>query len=732
MRQPKSGTSTFQKAMAAHRAGQRREAQKLFEKVLSRDPKHRGALDALSVIETQSGRYDQARVLLNRLIELSPKDPRPYLILGEVNQRLGQPAEALKTLRYALQLKPDFVEALYSIGIFLLQSGQIDSAIQSFEGALDIKPEASEVQLGLAKALSHRGDDERARLHQRCAELLRGSRKSTVTWQGLWQEALAYLDSGQRAHAIACYQAALALNPEFSLLRVQLSLVLRDIGRIPGAIHAARAALRTDPDSPIVMTALAAALVDAKQLDDAEALANQAIAIDSALADAHFHLARALFGRAEVHASIASFRRAIEINPNHLFAHSGLIFAMPYVSGYSQRAIDSEARAWAKRHVASLAAHMVPHQNDPSPDRRLRVGYLSGDFCLHPVANFFVPILEHHDRNELELFCYSSVGEPDELTQRIRQGANVFRDVAGWSDFALVDLIRQDKIDVLVDLSLRSGNQRLRTLACKPAPIQIIGYLGTTGLDTVDYRITAPFLDMPSVDESDGYSELPLPLPQTYWCYGPLEFESLVEPAHNPPAAKNGYITFGSQNSFHKVSPETLELWASVLCAVPNSKLIMHAPLEGQARVISLLANHGVTRDRVTFVPRRDRSEYMSTYSTIDLCLDTIPYSGATTTLDGFWMGTPTLTLAGQMPVGRAGLHICMNLGAAELIAESPTEFVTRAVELTSDLARLAELRASLRPRLRVSAIMDAPGFTRDLEAAYRKAWQTWCAATSA
>jgi predicted O-linked N-acetylglucosamine transferase (SPINDLY family) len=244
-------------------------------------------------------------------------------------------------------------------------------------------------------------------------------------------------------------------------------------------------------------------------------------------------------------------------------------------------------------------------------------------------------------------------------------------------------------------------------------------------LDTIDYRLSDPYLDPPNADES-LYSEQTVRLPHSFWCYDPLDCGDL--PINTLPADTNGLVTFGCLNDFRKANDTVLHLWAKVLRAVPSSRLLLLAP-EGshRQRTLELLEQEGVAGERIDFVSRQPRRKYLEVYHRIDLGLDTLPYNGHTTSLDSFWMGVPVVTLVGQTIVGRAGLSQLMNLKLPELIAQTPEQFVQVATGLANDLPRLSELRSTLRRRMEASPLMDAPRFTRNIETAYREMWRRWC-----
>ncbi|MGO9467828.1 MAG: hypothetical protein ACLQVF_27130, partial [Isosphaeraceae bacterium] len=344
----------------------------------------------------------------------------------------------------------------------------------------------------------------------------------------------------------------------------------------------------------------------------------------------------------------------------------------------------------------------------------------------HAMSFVTTPVLLAHDHEHFEIYCYADVARPDEITARLHSLADVWRNIAGLSDEQVSQRVRQDRIDILVDLTMHMAGNRLLAFARKPAPIQVswLAYPGTSGVRTIDYRLTDRYIDPPGLHDHD-YSEESIRLPDAFWCYDPLAGEPAVSAL---PAVENGSITFGCLNNFCKVNDSVLKLWAQVLKAVDGSRLLLLAPGGSvRGRTLDLLEREGVRRDRVTFVARQPRPRYLELYHRIDIGLDTFPYNGHTTSLDAFWLGVPVVTLVGPTPVARAGLSLLTNLGLSELVAETPDQFVSIAVALAGDVPRLCELRATLRDRLRASPLMDAPRFARMVEAAYREMWRRWC-----
>jgi len=391
--------------------------------------------------------------------------------------------------------------------------------------------------------------------------------------------------------------------------------------------------------------------------------------------------------------------------------------------------IRAELRRWNERHGGRLRKFIQPHGNNRDPRRRLRVGYVSPDFREHAVGRNLLPLFREHDHEQFEIFCYSHTLREDALTREFQQHAKEWRNIAGLSDAQAVEQIRKDRIDILVDLALHSANNRLLIFAHKPAPLQAtyLAYCSSTGLETMDYRLSDPFMDPPSSDESH-YSEQTIRLPETYWCYAPGG--PTPEPSP-PPIDATGYITFGCLNNFAKVPP-ALHLWAEILQRVPASRLIVHSPPGSHLDAIrQRFAGKGISSDRLEFPPRQPWAEYVQTYGRIDIGLDQFPWGGGITTCDALWMGVPVVTLVGKTAVGRGGASILSNVGVPELIARTPQEYVQIAADLSNDLPRLAELRRTLRPRMQASLLMNARRFARNIEAAYRRMWRSLCEITA-
>ncbi|HEY2343624.1 MAG TPA: hypothetical protein VGH90_11360, partial [Chthoniobacteraceae bacterium] len=396
---------------------------------------------------------------------------------------------------------------------------------------------------------------------------------------------------------------------------------------------------------------------------------------------------------------------------------------------FDSAAILKMACEWNDRHGQGFARPPI-HSNNRSPERRLRIGYVSPNFCDHVVGRNVLPLLREHDRERFEIFCYSNLTEPDSITREFGGQADRWRNIVGIADQPVAETIRADGIDILVDLSLHMARNHLSVFARKPAPVQVTfaGYPGGTGLAAMDYRLTDPYLDPPGATDAD-YREKSIRLRHSFWCYDPaaMGLAGDLKRAQSP-RTPSETIRFGFLGNFCKVNGAVLRLWARVLAAVPKSRLLLLAA-EGSHRqsVLEIFRGHGIAERRAEFFTPRPRMEYLEAYREIDIVLDSFPYNGHTTTLDALWMGAPVVTLIGRTVVGRAGFSQLSNLGLPELAASSPDEYVRIAKDLAADSPRLAVLRGGLRERMLDSPLTKAGSFTRDVEAAYRKMWHSWC-----
>ena len=642
--------------------------------------------------------------------------------LARQRQQAGRLQDADLLYRQFLMQQPDHVEAMQSLGILCAQTGRPQAAVELLRKVAAALPDSPEACSNLANVLESCGRHDEAIASYRKAIALRPD-----FVQAYSNMSNALRSTGRYDEAIAAARQALAIRPDHAPAYNNLGHALQTKGLWDQALAAYRQALALRPDLSVVHSNLANMLCLRGQFDQAIDACLKALALRPHFPEAYLTLGNAMKDTARLDDALAAYDRALSLEPDHLAAAMNRLFALHFHPDYDAKAILREHQKWNQRFAQPLAAAIQPHANDRNPDRRLKIGYVSPDFCNHCQSFFTTPLLSHHHHEQFEVFCYASVERPDQLTQRLRGYADVWRDCLGQSDADVARMIRQDQIDILVDLTMHMANGRPLVFARKPAPVQVawLAYPGTTGMTAMDYRLTDPYLDPPDAD--GDYVEKSIRLPDTFWCYDPLTDQP---PVGALPALSVGHVTFGCLNNFCKVNAGTLELWSQVLSAVPGSRLILLCP-QGSHRP-QVLEKLKVQADRVEFVEFAPREQYLKRYHRIDIGLDTFPYNGHTTSLDSLWMGVPVVSMVGQRAVSRAGWSQSKNLGLAEqLVGQRPQDFVSLAVGLAGDLPRLSQMRGQLRLRMEKSPLMDADRFARKVEEAYRQMWHTFMNSTA-
>jgi len=400
---------------------------------------------------------------------------------------------------------------------------------------------------------------------------------------------------------------------------------------------------------------------------------------------------------------------------------------MHYHPGYTPEQIFAEHRNWAQTHTSHIVRRVHSSPGMEVGSRRIRVGYVSPDFCHHPVSDYVEPVLRHHDRSRFEVYCYSDVVRPDQYTERLRALHVNWRDTASLSDAELAERVLEDRIDILVDLAGHTRGNRLLMFAGKPAPVQVtwLGHPNTTGLAAMDYRITDALTDPPGMTDH-LYTEGLARLPDICVVLQPPAEAPEVNPL---PAITQGCVTFGSFNALQKVTPEVIAVWARILVRQPRSRLIMLSVPEGRARVRlqETLAKHGVDPGRVEFRGRVTFRDFHHAHHHVDVALDPFPCAGHSTSFLSLWMGVPVITLAGGSHVSRFGVTVLSNVGLERFIARDAEEYVAVATAIAGNLEDLSHVRATLRQRMRASPGMDVSRFMRGLEETYQHMWDESC-----
>jgi protein O-GlcNAc transferase len=622
-------------------------------------------------------------------------------------------AEAEPIYRNVLRRHPQEANALNLLGLLCHQTNRIDEAISLLTEAVRFAPHIVACHIHLASALHAKGLLDRAVTHfQRAVEIEPGNaafhRHLAITLTAV----------GRVDEAIAHFQSALTLNPSNAEAHYNLGTALMSRAKYNQALPPLLRAAEMDPHNPAVHCNVGAAYRALWKFDEAMKHYRRALELKPDYPDALYNLGALHHALIEVPESIECYRQCLELKPDFQIAHSSMLLAMHYLVPLDAKEIYEQSVKWGKIPTKKLPPRQL------SSSSRLKIGYVSADFNQHSVSFFLEPILEHHDRTRFEISCYSSTLQRDLTTKRLAGYVDHFREVGLLPDDRLAELIRQDGIDVLVDLSGHTSHNRLPVFAMKPAPVQAtyLGYPNTTGLPEIDYRIVDPIAD-PVGEGDELYVEKLVRLPRTGWCYKP---PSDAPEVSDLPALSNGYVTFGSFNNLTKVNEPWIAVWAEILRRVPSARLLIKSPtLEQEAvrhRLAALFAARGVGEERLEICGRVIAyADHMRTYHRVDIALDTFPYNGTTTTCESMWMGVPVVTRSGEHHVSRVGKSLLTQVGLAELASESEAEYVDRATELADNLQRVAVLRSALRQRMRSSSVMDAPAMALDIERAYEQ-----------
>jgi protein O-GlcNAc transferase len=615
-------------------------------------------------------------------------DPQTHCELGLALIESGLPDEAVASFRTALAQRQNFPEAWCELGRALLADSKRDEAIDALRKALEQNPTMAAAYFYLGSALQQAGHFAEAIVSFRMASILRPDSP-----EAHYNLGMALAAQGGWEQAIEAYRAALKLRPVYAEAYNNLGNCLQRLEKLDEAATSIRKAIILRPKDASIHSNLGNTYKDMGRLDDA----------------------------------IPCYGRASHLQPDCELWRSNRVYALHFKPGVEPEALLQEHLEWDRQYGQPLAMFIRAHENDRTADRRLRIGYISADFRGHVVGRNIVPLIREHDRRQFEIFCYYNFGKEDDLTAWFREHADGWRTIAGMTDEQVVNQVQSDTIDILVDLSLHMAGNRLTVFARKPAPVQVTfaGYPSGTGLSAIDYRLTDPYLDPIGVNDR-FYREQSIRLPHSFWCFDPTSKEPAVSPL--PAAARGGRVTFGCLNNFCKVNEPLLQLWAAVLRAVPNSTVLLLAPRgSSRDRVSEVLEHDGIERSRIEFADRQPRESYLKLYDRVDVVLDTLPYNGHTTTLEGLWMGVPVITRVGKLAVSRAGLSQLSNTGLAALAADTDEAFVQIATTLASDIPRLEQLRSTLRYRMSGSPLTNAKSFTCDIEKAYRDVWRRWC-----
>jgi protein O-GlcNAc transferase len=632
-------------------------------------------------------------------------------------------AEAL--CRKILTKKPKHADAFNLLGLISYERRNFDAAIAHIKTALQYDPFNSYYYNNLGTAYKAKKELNEALIYYRRAVQLNPAFAEAYNNLGSLLQWKRELDE-----AMACYRKALQLSPKYADAYFNLGTAFRVKGQPDEAIRYYLKALQLNPNLVEAHNNLGALFKERGELHEALIYFKKVLELRPQFVEAFNNIGSILGDQGKMVDAEKYYRQALHLNPDFAVCHSNLLLTMNYSSRYDTRAIYLEHLSFAKRFAEPLSSGILPHTNDRTSQRPLKIGYVSPDFRRHPVGYFIKPILTSHDREQFEVFCYSDVISPDEITKLIQAYSFHWRDIVGMTDEQAAALVRSDKIDILVDLAGHTSCNRMLLFARKPAPVQAswLGYPNTTGLPTMDYRIVDNYTDPPGMTDP-FYTEKLMRMSETFLCYHPEKDSPEVGPL---PALRSGHVTLGSFNIISKVSPEAISVWSHILREIPNSRLLLKAKSlfdKGTRQYLAdLFKQQGITEDRLALMSYTESyNEHLGTYNKIDVGLDTFPYNGTATTCEAAWMGVPVVTLAGERHASRVGLSLLSNIGIPDLAATTEDEYIDKAVKLAVDFRKLQSLREKLRLMMLQSPLTNAGRFTANLEDCYRAMWQAYC-----
>ena len=668
-------------------AGRLADAEACYRALLRDSPDFVPAQVSLGALLYGQRKLVEAEQWLRKATALAPQNAHAHNQLGMALGDIENFAEAIACFRRAVAIRPDFAHAHYNLGLALAQTAQLEAADESYRRALSLVSSSPPLHCDLADALTLLGRSEEAE---------------------------------------AAYRDALALDPSFPPAHVGIGNLHRQAGRAADAETHYRKALETAPDLAVAHCNLGLVLFESGRPEEAEQRFQQSLRLEPRLYQGHANHAHMLMRLGQLEEAERGFRRALAIRPGFADGRSNLAFLLNHIPGRSAAEIYAEHAEFA-RHVGAPDA--IPFRHDRDPDRRLRIAYVSGDLRNHSVAFFIEPVLARHNRAEFEVTCYYNSTQADPTTARLKSHVQHWYDVCGLPDERLAALIRDHAIDILVDLSGHTANNRLLTFARKPTPVSVtwLGYPNTTGLAAIGWRITDAVATPPGLLDR-LHSETLARLTHGQWCY---RAPDPCPPTVAPPMIKNGGCTFGAFSTATKINEQVIKVWCALLHRVPKSRLliVLNGIQSVPAGYREAFQRAGIDESRVELLPSKGFNDYLAFHASVDVMLDTFPFTGGTTTCHALWMGVPVVSLTGDTATSRGGASLLTAVGLQELIAETPEAYVDIAVRLASSADLLAGLRGNMRERMQASPLMDAKRFTADIENAYRRAWLHWCSA---
>jgi predicted O-linked N-acetylglucosamine transferase (SPINDLY family) len=667
----------------------------------------------------------QAVEHLQAALAISPEDAALWCSLGAAHRQGGEFDASRRAYEQALALKPDYPEVLSNLGEWHIAGGRSQDALQWLDQALQCAPGFFQARINKTAALFELGRFALAR--DMAEQLVRDEPESAEARLNLGN---VLVQMGKARQGIKEYRKALELRPEYAEAHFNLSSLLGSKEDLAKAIGYLKRRLEERGDSVQNLGMLASAYHAMGQLQESEELSRRVLERQPDNLASLITLGSCLSSGGDSAAALALYEKVVALDPTQAAMGSNILFESNNLASLSRERMFAMHCEWAERFERPLLQSTDFADRSRAAHRPLRVGYVSGDFTRHPVGFLLRDILQHHDKQNFSIHCFSMVIRSEDVLPELRSAADSWDDIFYLSDDEVVARIREAQIDILVDLSGHTAFHRLLAFARRPAPVQVewIGYFHSTGMAAMDYFITDPFTSPAHMGQL--FSETPVCLPHTRFCYGPPAYAPEVGPL---PFLKNGFLTFGSFNRLPKLTDAVVDAWSRILLAVPASRLVIKSSALSESlvrqRLLERFAQQGVAAERLELRQGSGHTEMLAEYGDIDLALDTFPFNGGMTTLEALWMGVPVLTIAGNTVVSRQTISALSNMGLEkELAFADPDQYVAAAVRLAAQAEQLSQWRQELRARMVASPLRDAKRFTADLEVLFRRMWQAWCA----
>lgn len=698
------------------------EAEASYKKALKLNPKNAQMHFNLGIMLNDQGRFSEAEACYKSAVKCDASYVDAHYNLANLLHKSGKLAEAKIAYLKALAINPNLANAQNNLGNLLKDLEDFIGAEACYRKAIALTPEYAGHYNNLGLVLKEQARFSEAEASYRHALVLSPNAVDTLNNLGIILK-----DQGLLVEAVATFEQALVIRPNFVDANVNLGMAFRALRDYVKAEECIRTALQEKPNFSEAYSSLGVVFKDQERWTEAEQNFLRAIEISPNFFQAYNNLGSTYLCQSRLTEAEACLRKALELKPDYLHSLSNLLFCLSHNTNTDAQDLFAEHRKFGEQLEAPFKKTWPQHTNQKDPERTLRIGFVSGDFRNHAVAYFIEPVLQAlAGYATLSLYAYSTATIYDDISERLSKSFAQWASTPNLSEADLAAKIQADGIDILIDLSGHTAGHRLPSFARKPAPIQAswIGYPGTTGLMAMDYYLADRFLLPPKVMDNQ-FTEKLVQLPAN----APFLPENNSPVVNTLPALRNGYITFGSFNRPSKLSQSVVVLWAQVLRAVPNAKMLLGAmPKDGFIETLQTwFANEGIAPERLMLHLRSDMTHYLHLHHEVDICLDTFPYNGGTTTLHAVWMGVPTLTIAGDMMQSRVGASVMGQVGLDDFVVANQAEFLQQAIFWANNLNALANLRASMRTRFMQSPVGQPALIAQGLERALRTMWQRWC-----